>query len=379
MSNNSKCAREYIIENLHLVRSDSETDFRIAGNETATKLYQSGLVSANTRSASELHRFFRNIKHIAPDKILRPAGDSTYFTSAGVQHVETILRETGDLNKTAFIIAQPVVRSQFLDKVRDGISTSFVNYSVEFVDSTPAEFIELCIDFIRLIVSQEKSLEDISIRIEESKGIWGKRKFSNIYFTVLYKGTELGECVYIYDFPVTEGRKIPISDICFGVERLNWALELSDYYIEGFDPYYQLLPDSNKMSAVIDSIKTATLLSGEGVVPSHKDPGYRLRQVMKRFLTRTRGMQIDMNDLIYRSYNFWKKWDVDFALSVDETIKVLEVDHERNYNVLFLETLDKVGGLKIYTNVSQSNKDFFDQIKHNIPKEMITRVIDQIE
>lgn len=378
MNANTICTKEYIAQNLHLINKNEGENLFGLDPSYYTKITTNLKKVVELDSPESIHACFPNSSLISPDDIFRPEGDTTYFTTAGVQHIETILREQGNLKKELFTIAQPVVRSQFLDKVKDGISTSFINYSIEFVDSTPEEYIQVCNNFLSLILNLGKNPQDLTIRIEQSGDAWGERKFTNIYLTVIYKQTEIGECVYIYDFPETQSKLISITDVCFGIERLIWGLEESKYYMIGFDEYYEKFNDSNHVTAIIDSIRTATLIAGEGVLPAHKDPGYRLRQVMKRYLTRTRGIDVDINDLIHRSYQFWQSWGVKFKTSENEVIKVLQADHERNFNFLFLETVEKNGGPRIYTNVNQSNEAFFDQIRHNLPKDLIDDVLEKI-
>src|SRR3989344_4094013 len=67
---------------------------------------------------------------IKPDKVLRSEGDTTIFTSAGIQHIETLEHDGIDLEGKKFTIKQPVVRSQFMDKIKEGYSTAFIDETV---------------------------------------------------------------------------------------------------------------------------------------------------------------------------------------------------------------------------------------------------------
>jgi len=176
-------------------------------------------------------------------------------------------------------VAQPVIRSQFMDKVKDGVSTSFVNFSIESIDANPTEFIELSNKFIKLVTNQGVNPEELRFCIEEMSDSWGNKKFRKTVLTLYFNNIELGECVYMHDYPVKEGKKIDIVDIGFGVERLNWGVNNKNY-LSDFDKFYTGDIDSNKITAVIDSIRTAVLIAGDGVMPSNHDHGYRIKTIV---------------------------------------------------------------------------------------------------
>lgn len=379
MHSSELCTKEYIIDELCLVDSEIDGTLRIDDSDKSKSLFKTNLKNIKLNSYKNIHSYFEYAATTTPDSVLRPSGDTTYFTSAGIQHVETLIREKGRLEKHLFAVAQPVVRSQYLDKVKEGISSSFIDYSVDFIGATPEDFIKICVDFFKLIFSQGINKDDLRIRINKHYGLWGNKRFSNIYLTTMYKTIELGECVYIYNYPVTNEIETPIVDVCFGVERLNWGLQLTDHYFPEFKKYYECIDDKDMVAAIVDTIRTATLIAGQGITPSHKDPGYRLRQLMKRFLSRTKGLSVDLEDLVRISFTYWKSWDVEFLLSENSIFNVLKKDDDRNYNLLFLDTLEKNGGSRIHTDVNKSRESFTDQLKHSVPKKIINNVAFLIE
>lgn len=329
-------------------------------------------------TAEGFPRYFRGAKLIEPDPIRRSPGDTTLFTTAGVQHIETILKEEGDLKNTQFAVAQPVIRSQYMDRVKDGTSTSFINFSVEHVGASPDEFINLCRELIFLIADYGVDLGELWIQIGSSSDKWGWRQFSNSFFTIYLRETELCECVYIHNYPVTQNVQVPIADISFGVERFNWVLGNAHYYFPEFQEVFERHEDSNRITAIIDCIRTGVLIAGEGIEPSHKDPGYRLRQLSKRFVSRNMGVNLDEDELIRISWEYWKRWGFKPKLSEEETARVIKKDSERNYNVLFLSLLEDMYGLKRRANVNQSTADFLKHVSFNLPKDVVNTVVERM-
>lgn len=325
---------------------------------------------------SDLFKYFKDAKIIQPDRILRPNGDTTFFTTAGVQHVETIINEKGKLTKELFMVAQPVIRSQFMDKVKNGTSTSFINFSVEYPYATISEFTQLTNNLIKLIVNQGINPQQLKFQIENSSDKWGSRHFDKSFITIYIDGVELGESVYIHNYPLAKDEHISIADVSFGLERLNWAINNKPYFAD-FSNFYTNENDSNHITSIIDCIRTSVLIAGDGVRPSHKDPGYRLRQLLKRFVSRTQNMNVNTVDIIRKSYQFWKKWDASSILNEEETIEIITSEIERSYNSILLLRLGEKGGPKIDINVNQSTVDFFKQVDH-LPK-VIKKMIYEIK
>lgn len=376
-SESIECNRDFILKNLGLIVDDDSESKNLLKLESGSLIDNKDdqrLENTPLDSPDSLFHYFENVKIIEPDKICRPKGDTTFFTTAGVQHIETILREKGDLKKEQFAITQPVIRSQFMDKVKDGTSTSFVNFSIEFINAKPSEFIDLCSKLIKLINDQIVDSKELKFQIEDSPDRWGDRKFTKTVLTVYFNNIELGECIYIHDYPVAKNEKINIADIGFGVERLNWGICKNKYYFPEFNKFYTKKVngdkvDSNKITSIIDCARTATLIAGEGIEPSNNNLGYRLRQLSKRFVFRNQEVNIDITELIHISYEYWKKWGYKSNVSEDKIVEVIKLENERNYNSLLLSILEKNGGMRIYVDINQTTKNFLRQLSISLPKE----------
>ncbi|MBU2578846.1 hypothetical protein KKA09_01895 [Patescibacteria group bacterium] len=379
-----KCDRDFILKNLKLV-ADNESESKkflkleadlLVDNTNAERLEKTSIDSPET-----LFRYFESAKIVKPDKICRPKGDTTFFTSAGVQHIETILREKGNFKKEQFAIAQPVIRSQFIDKVKEGTSTSFINFSVESIDTTPDEFIALCNKFIKLILNQGVNTRDLKFVAKDSSVKWGDKKFSNVFLKVYFNNIEIGECIYIYDYPITENEKVSIADIGFGVERLNWAIGKDKYYLPEYKNFYvnKIDKDKDKITSIIDCVRSMVLIVGDGIKPSNHDHGYRIRQFSKRFVFRNQRMGMNVAELIHLSYENWEKWGYKFSVSEKDIIEIIKLENDRNFNGLFLSKLRKIEKIDIYADINQNTTKFLHQVSFSLPKELVAKILETIK
>jgi hypothetical protein len=380
-----KCDRDFVIKNLKLIPIEEDNQnifFKLNSDLLFTEIVLEHLKKIPLNNPDSFLEYFDNIKLIEPDKVCRPKGDTTFFTTAGVQYIETFLKRDKKLKKEKFMVAQPVIRSQFMDKVKEGVSTSFINFSIESLDSNPDEFIELSKKFIQLVISQGIDVNKIKFQIEELPDQWGDRKFNKTVLTLYFNDIEIGECVYIHGYPVTESKKIDIIDIGFGVERLNWGIGNNKNYFSDFDKFYSNKFDSNEVAASIDCIRTATLIAAEGVKPSNHDHGYRLRQLLKRFVIRNQKTKFDLSELVSISYDYWLKWGFKPVITKSQTLDIIKQEYERNWNNNFLSLLKEHGGFDIYVDINQPSEKFLKQVEISLPqegKEIVKKLIEQLK
>lgn len=319
-------------------------------------------------SPEELFPYFPGAQPVEPDPVCRPAGDTTVFTTAGVQRVETILRERGRLERETFAVAQPVVRSQYMDRAKEGTSSAFVNFSVIQTESTVEGFAGICRQLSAMVVDRGADPGSVTFKVETLGDRWGDREFTKTVLTLYVAGTEVGEGVYLHDYPATPESRVAITDVCFGVERLNWAVAGGRYF-RGFEPFYEGVPDPDVAGAAIDSLRSATLVAGEGVLPSHVDPGFRLRRLCKRFAERNVATGIAPKDLIAASYGHWQRWGERFSASPEQVEQLLCGEIDRAFNNLLIAKVAELGGPKISMNVNQSSESFVVQAKRSLKEE----------
>lgn len=371
--------RDFIVQNLGLIFDEEDTNFlQLVPSSRYSERQKATVERRPLGKPEEVLEYFDGVNLIDSDSVCRPKGDTTFFTSAGVQHIETILREKGDLKDSSFIVSQPVIRSQFMDKIEEGTSSSFVNLSVESIGASPDDYIKLTRQFIKLLTSLGIDKNDLRFQIVDKPDRWGSRKFTKTELTVYLNAVELGESVYIHDYPSTPDEKTTIVDIGFGVERINWAIGASNHYFSEFEKFYSQ-SDTDKITSVIDPIRTLVLIVGEGVRPSSHDHGYRIRQLSKRFVQRNLQTQVDITELVDKSYDFWESWGYKPTLGKKEILEVIKQENNRNYNGLFLETLIQAGEADFYIDINQSTQDFLKQVSFSLSKDRIDEIVRKIK
>lgn len=374
----TKLNEEFVVQNLGLVSGKDDSNFLRLTHPSKYPKEQATLERKPLEKLEEVLEYFEGIDLIDADPVCRPKGDTTFFTSAGVQHLETMLREKGELENNSFIVSQPVVRSQFMDKIEEGTSSSFINLSIVSVDASPDDFVKLTSEFIKLLTSLGIDDGDLRFRIEDKPDRWGNRKFTKTVLTIYLNDIELGESVYIHDYSAHDDKRVDIVDIGFGIERINWAIGTNTYYFSGFEKFYSQ-GDKDEIASIIDPLRTLVLIVGEGVKPSSHDHGYRIRQLSKRFVQRNILTQVDVVELLDRSLNFWVKWGYKPTVDKEQILEIIRQENDRNYNGLFLKTLLQEGERDLYVDINQPTQDFIKQIGFSLSKDEIDKIVKKMK
>ncbi len=351
---------EYLTSNIGLVR---QPDGKYLLNE---RVYSEDIQDENS---------LEHIPTIKPDKVLRPEGDTTIFTSAGIQHIETLERDKISLEGEKFKIAQPVIRSQFMDKIREGYSTAFIDETVAQLGVSDEDFFSMCKQMVINSLNHDTDIQKYYLTIEIQDDRWGQKKFTKLVVTLYYDGNEVSEGVHIDKFPKNDGQTISVSEICHSAERSNWIhRENKDQpYFIGFEEFYH--PDNkDDVARIIDPVRTATLMFMQGVVPSHKDPGFRLRQLIKRFIERNADSSFPEERLLDLSYDFWLKSNVEEVVDKVETLELLRREMARAQNVYIVSRVERDIGKKIKVDVNLNTDEFIKRIYSSSPEEIIRAV-----
>lgn len=315
---------------------------------------------------------------IKPNEVLRPEGDTTIFTTAGIQHFETIEREDTILEGQKFTIAQPVVRSQFMDRIREGYSTAFINETTAHFGASVEDFTNLCKQMIFKSLDRDNTIPKYHLTIETHDDRWGDKKFTKIVVTLFYNNDEVSEGVFINKFPKKDGQITTVSEICWGKERLDWIYreKQEQPYFVGFEEFYKS-ENNDEIAMVVDPIRTATLMLMQGVIPSHKDPGFRLRQLIKRFFERNNQFSFSEKRLLELSYDFWVENHVQGIKDKKEILDLVKKEMMRAQNVYIVGRVEKDVGKKIKVDVNLSTDEFLKRIYSSSPED-ITRFLKSI-
>ncbi|MFH1315402.1 MAG: hypothetical protein ABIH67_03330 [Candidatus Uhrbacteria bacterium] len=313
-----------------------------------------------------------HIPTIKPDGVIRPQGDTTILTSAGIQHLETLERDKINLEGEKFKITQPVIRSQFMDNIKEGYSTSFIDEAVAQLGVLDEDFFSMCKQMVIDSLNHDADIQKYHLTIDVQNDRWGQKKFTKLVVTLYYVGNEVSEGVYIDKFPKINGQTVPVAETTHSAERFNWIHRenRNQPYFIGFEEFYH--PDNkDDVARIIDPVRTATLMLMQGVVPSHKDPGFRLRQLIKRFVERNADTSFSEDRLLDLSYDFWLGNNVEGILNKIEVYELLKKEMTRAQNVHIVSRVERDTGKKIKVDVNLSTDEFLKRIYSSSPEEII--------
>lgn len=243
---------------------------------------------------------------------------TTLFVSAGVQVLDSVVFDEKKFPEKNIFVCQPVFRTQYIDQVGEGYSTTFINTATEILNPTPAEHFNALEDWFEVFEKLGMSTSKISIKTRSKEPQWGNKKFKESILMIYYDGLEIGDANYIYQMEQKSRAPLKISDIGFGLERIIWTLKGGTY----------LSSEVNQNVAVSEYSKAMMLLAGSGLRPGNKEHGYRLRQISKR-LVKTKKKFEELVPILKYYYNHWKKWTY-LAMPESGAIEAMRLEYERN-------------------------------------------------
>ncbi len=130
----------------------------------------------NLKTPEFLKSFFEKaeFKNIPSKSIINENG-STLFISAGVQILDPIIHDEKEIFAEKIYIAQPVFRTQFIPKISEGISSSFINIATEMVNKTPKEHFHALDQWMELLNILGLNKESLVLKSVEKYDKWGKK------------------------------------------------------------------------------------------------------------------------------------------------------------------------------------------------------------
>ena len=273
----------------------------------------------------------------------------TIFITAGVQSLSNYIHNEDALPDKPIFISQPVIRTQFLESITEGSSINFVNTSTVGFNQTSEQHINSLIKWIDLFKKFGMKDELLSFKTKEFSQKWGDKQIEGEKIFVIYDGLEIGDASYVDNIHQKTRDPISLSDIGFGLERIQWILSGGSYFdIQANDPNKIL----NNKAKVYCS--TLSLLALEGLEPSNKDAGYRFRQLSKKLVKNLNINHMSSENYIKACYNYWASWTKP-SRSLQESIEIINKENSRNFNRLILDELSSHltnNGKDININVS---------------------------
>ncbi|NUL21828.1 hypothetical protein HRW17_05160 [Streptomyces lunaelactis] len=201
-------------------------------------------------------------------------GRETELTISAVQALDPLLKEGRSGTYRRGFIPQPVVRftgqRTASGELRDGFLTSFVNVScVQPIDSI--DEYGAILDAWLSVISQ-LGFHARHISIYGRLAVWQRRQVKGITLRFRHLDLTLGDIVLLWN---ADNPQCMAVDLGTSLERLAWARTLRSWNELVFGP----LAGAASPSA-LDTIRTATLLLGNGIMPAARGAGGVTRRVI---------------------------------------------------------------------------------------------------
>lgn len=330
----------------------------------------------NNFPKQSIHEYFNDVPLIPADNVIRTDDSTTLFTCAGVQHIETMIKNNEILKD--FSIYQPSIRTQFIGKTKEGVSTSFVNFSSTMFDISNNKFLDKTKSYISLLNNYGYNNNDLLVRFEERSNTWGTRKFSTYVASLYYNNFRMGECIFMKDFPIKSNQVSNIMEVGFGLERMKWLSKKDNYYFSRYKEIYDQFKNDDvsidQITTIIDSVRTSILIAGNGIVPSNNNHGYRLRQLLKHFVFNNANISIPLNKLERIAYDEWKS---NTFVQYEEICDIIGKEVERNEHAYLLDLLKRCN-IKTNIDITLPNDAFIRSLKSRIYRENTDVILDKL-
>lgn len=270
---------------------------------------------------------------VSPISLLNKGG-TTLFICAGVQILDSVIHQETSIPQEPFFVAQPVLRTQFIDSIGEGSSTSFINASTCQLNVGRQEHFQHLQTWIDLFVRLGLKEKDLYFKTKLYEQQWGDKVVKSEKIFIVYDGLEIGDASFVQDLPQRSRPGLTLSDIGFGLERVKWIMQGGSYF--------DVLGDG-RVSSNIDGTSavcshTLALLAGSGLKPSNKEQGYRLRLFSKKLVSSSLGTYPVTLEQTRSYVNYWQKWSR-LPIPEDQLLQVISQENTRNFNRMLLDKL----------------------------------------
>lgn len=221
----------------------------------------------------------------------------TDFTISAIQALDPHLKQCRPYTYRQGYLPQPVVR--FTGKrsnsgyLADGFLTAFVNVSCVLPIADPAEHAQILDTWLTAL--SRLGLHARHIEIHGAITPWQRREVQGITLRIRHSGLEIGDIVLLWN---ADSPSFMATDLGSGLERLRWAITRQGWpsivygsLAERADP------------AVLDIIRAATLIAGNGIPPSDRGPGNALRRLARSIPASSAALGLSV--AVRSAYAYW--------------------------------------------------------------------------
>jgi hypothetical protein len=298
--------------------------------------------------ANTVRTFFSGRGHNLhqPLAVIRDDERTLFASTAGQIYDDLIYGQTRQEDVRRCVVLQPVIRLQGIGSVAslDGISTSFVHAATECWNVTAEEHFNVFDQWLDFFSNLGLHVGGFCLKIKRADNDWSGRIVTSEMLKINYGGLEVGVANFFFNISQPSEIVATLSDIGVGLERLVWAINKSPAYFDGIGPLFRVTIHKR---AVLDAIRTSTLMAASGVVPEHKNQGSKLRAMIGLIVEEAQHLNLyelaryyhrqwvsfmdlpttreQMYSVIWREINRGLNLETNRTLGIDEPF---ELDHE---------------------------------------------------
>lgn len=247
--------------------------------------------------------------------------DDAELTFSAIQALDPYLKHGQHHIHGQGFLPQPVVRftgdRDHLGRLLPGFSTAFVNASVIELIRTVDEHTQLIDLWICMLSAL--GFHTRHLTISGCLNIWHRAPVDGITLRFHHQGRELGDAVLLWNHD--EPWRLA-TDIGSGLERLAWLLSGRPWAEVVFGPVANLAETD-----VLDAVRTATLIVGNGIHPTPRGPGSAVRRLLREHIG-----GLGLSRVVRWAHADWSLFG-SLPVPWPEVCRVLEAENDRTRQV----------------------------------------------
>ncbi len=306
------------------------------------------------------HKFFSDYELVKPESVVRDdKRETTLFTTSAIQRLEGMEAKGISLSTVPnFMVYQPVIRMQYVTEVKQGTSTSFINFAAVSLNGTEKQFIDSANNLIKLMVNYGATPDKVDIKTSTYQAQWGNKNFKESFLALYLGEDQISEVIFMHDFPYMS-KRYNIIEVGMGIERLNWLLNKNKLYLPVFKDFYAISKlDKDQMTALLDCIHTSVLMSASGIIPKYKGQGSKMRMLMKKLMPLLEANSVDLRQVVKTSYEYWQSTGMNFINSEQKAYEIVSKEIERNSHSQEIAVLESKENFKINLDINLPDIEF---------------------
>ncbi len=307
-----------------------------------------------------VHTFFNDYELVAPESVVRESDkETTLFTTSAIQRLESMELKGIDLSKVAdFMVYQPVIRMQYVNDVKQGTGTSFINFAAVSLNGTEKQFISAANELVKTMTHFGATSDKVDIRTSTYEAQWGNKSFHESFIALYLGEDQISEVIFMHDYPYLS-KTYNIIEVGMGLERVNWLLNKNGLYMPIFKDFYKSSSlDADTMTALLDCVHTSVLMAASGITPKYKGPGSKMRMLIKKLMPLLSANNIDLRKMVSALYAYWLSTGTKFVNPEPITYEIVNKEIVRNAHSIEIAKLEQQENFKINLDINLPESEF---------------------